>query len=85
MPYIKQKDRTKFEQIVEALKFASPQTPGELNYLFSMIAAGYVASKGLNYQNVNDVVGALEGAKLEIYRRIASPYEDRAIKRNGDL
>ena len=32
-----------------------------------------------------DIKGALEGAKLELYRRIASVYEDQAIIRNGDV
>jgi hypothetical protein len=31
-----------------------------------------------------DVVGALECAKLELYRRLAAPYEDQKIKLNGD-
>jgi hypothetical protein len=38
-----------------------------------------------SYQSINDVLGALEGAKLEFYRRIAAPYEDTKIQENGDV
>jgi len=41
--------------------------------------------KGLSYTFINDCVGALEGAKLELYRRVASPYEDKKIAENGDV
>lgn len=86
MPYIKTDDRARFEQVIEALKFSPPSTPGELNYLFSVISALYLTFKEeARYQHLNDIMGALEGAKLEVYRRIISPYEDRAIKKNGDL
>jgi hypothetical protein len=40
---------------------------------------------GLSYQTINDIVGALEGAKLEFYRRVAVPYEDKKIIENGDV
>jgi hypothetical protein len=30
-------------------------------------------------------MGALEGAKMEMYRRVAAGYEDKAILRNGDV
>jgi hypothetical protein len=38
-----------------------------------------------DYQAINDCLGALEGAKLELYRRVAAPYEDRKIQENGDV
>ena len=31
------------------------------------------------------VIGALECAKLELYRRIAAPYEDTKIQENGEV
>ncbi len=30
-------------------------------------------------------MGALEGSKLEFYRRIAAPYENKKMKENGDV
>jgi hypothetical protein len=32
-----------------------------------------------------EAIGALECCKLEFYRRVAVPYEDRKIKSNGDV
>ncbi len=58
---------------------------GELNYLITMLCKEYWDAHGPAYQTINDIVGALEGAKLEFYRRIAVPYEDTKIKQNGDV
>lgn len=79
MPYIKTQAR------LDLLVGRNPETPGELNYMFTYLANVYMASKGKSYQTINDIVGALEGAKLEFYRRIAIPYEDGKISENGDV
>ena len=63
----------------------TPETAGELNYLFSRLASEYLVHMGLNYQHINDIVGALEGAKLELYRRVAINYEGRKLDKNGDV
>lgn len=41
--------------------------------------------KQKRYSTFNDIIGALEAAKIEFYDRIVRPYEDKAIKRNGDI
>jgi len=82
MPYIKQEDR---ERLANINYREDIETPGELNYLVTLLALTYIRKHGLNYQHINDVVGALEGAKLEFYRRIAAGYEDVKIKENGDV
>ena len=38
-----------------------------------------------NYARFNELIGALESAKLEFYRRIVSSYEDAKIEENGDM
>jgi hypothetical protein len=58
---------------------------GELNYAITCLVRGYLRQNGLRYQQINDVVGALEGAKLEFYRRVVVPYEDRKMLANGDV
>ena len=86
MPYIKQKDREKFGAALRALHNVGPiNNPGELNYIFTMIINQYLVGNGISYQRINDAMGALEGAKLELYRRTATPYEDEKIKQNGDV
>ena len=82
MPYINNDRR-----IVESTEFKDLPTDcaGDLNYLFTKIAHRYLKKKGIRYQYFNDVVGALEGAKLELVRRFVNPYEDEGIERNGDV
>ena len=84
MPYIPQDRRTLLpRRFFDDL----PDEPvaGDLNYLFSIIAKEYLERRGLRYAHLNDVMGALTGAQLETYRRIAGAYEDTAIERNGDM
>lgn len=64
---------------------SDPVTPGELNYLITEYCLGYLERKGTSYTNLNEIVGVLECAKQEFYRRAVSPYEDEKIKENGDI
>lgn len=39
-----------------------------------------------NYESeMGDLLGAIEAAKLEFYRRVAAPYEDKKCMENGDV
>lgn len=58
---------------------------GELNYQFSKLVNDFIAMRGLSYSVINEVIGALECAKLEAYRRVASPYEDKKVVANGEV
>jgi hypothetical protein len=60
-------------------------SPGELNFQFTELAETYRAHHGTSYQTINDILGALEGAKLEAYRRVAAPYENDKIVKNSDV
>ena len=79
MPYIPQSQR-RFSKRLGVVR-----NSGELNYQFTLSINRYLVHNGLSYQSLNDIVGALECAKLEMYRRIASPHEDRKIAENGDV
>lgn len=93
MPYIKRADRIDVNGVVSAAKgvFNGERedrrlhTPGVLNYLITQLCIAYLNCKGKSYQHINDVLGALEGAKQELYRRVASPYEDVKIVANDDV
>jgi len=78
MPYIKQSER-------DFLLDSIPETAGQLNYMISRLIKDYVIRQGLAYQTINDIVGALEGAKVEFQRRVVAPYEDKKILENGDI
>lgn len=82
MPYIKPERRALLNYFIEN---HPPENAGELNYLITELIWKYVSLKGEKYQHYNDVMGALEGAKLELYRRKIAPYEDVKIKENGDV
>lgn len=64
---------------------SSAANVGELNFQITCLARQYIKDNGLQYSSINDVLGALEGAKQEFYRRIAAPYEDIKIGQNGDV
>jgi len=77
MPYIRQELRGYAEQF--------PDTAGELNYAITLLLTGYVSRQPRSYQALNDCLGALEGAKLEFYRRVVVPYEEQKRAENGDV
>jgi hypothetical protein len=81
MPYITQEKRNR-------LLTGDPNAEiyaGDLNFMFSHLISEFINNRTLSYQLINDIVGALEGAKLEFYRRVAAPYEDKKILENGDV
>lgn len=85
MPYIVQERRKELETPVELAPSAYPGSPGELNFEFTGAIVNYIDEVGLNYRTINDVLGALEGAKMEFYRRIVVPYEEKKIAQHGDV
>jgi hypothetical protein len=101
MPYIKNEDIWDWDAVDKGLSnqkqsypardvfkptfICPPNEPGQLNYAITCVLKDYIEMNDLNYQTINDIVGALEGAKLEFYRRVAAPYEDTKIKENGDV
>jgi hypothetical protein len=84
MPYIKKVFRSPMDTHIEELAKLA-QTPGDLNYIISRLASLTLHYEGKSYNVLNALVGALECAKLEMYRRVAAPYEDLKIVENGDV
>ena len=85
MPYIKQEKR---EEILDSIYANLPfeiKCAGDLNYIISYLCNEYLKINEVSYKNLNELIGALECAKLELYRRVAVPYEDVKIKENGDV
>lgn len=58
---------------------------GDLNFAISTMISDYLVRKGLKYENVNSLMGALFCTALEFYARVARPYEDLKIQENGDV
>jgi len=95
MPYIAPEQRKQLDNAIENLVIEivklTDETgklmvagPGIYNYIFSSILAvpyGYKTT----YSKINEAIGILECAKLELYRRVAAPYEDVKLRANGDV
>jgi hypothetical protein len=63
-----------------------PENPSELDYAITRLLNGHLQRKErLAYAELNEAIGALECAKLELYRRKVAPYEDGKIAENGDV
>lgn len=85
MPYIPNERRKALwsESIVDYDN--NIHSAGELNYSLATQLNMYLKHHGEKYSTYNDIIGALECLKLEVYRRLAAKYEDKKIKENGDV
>jgi len=84
MPYITQdaRDRLAADGV--------PENAGELNYAVTRLIDAYLTRAAarevrMRYAHLNEAIGVLECAKLELYRRVAAPYEDEKIEESGDV
>ncbi len=84
MPYIKKEDRPIIDKYIHHLE-GFVKTEGELNYTITRLVSKWIADEGLCYKNINSAIGVIECVKQELYRRVASPYEDTKIVENGDV
>ncbi len=93
MPYIDRFTRMQFdpklEDLLEALSVSHDKetditNPGNLNYTITKIINAWLGHTP-NYAKYNEVIGVLECAKLELYRRKVSEYEDQKCRENGDV
>jgi len=79
MPYIPQSEKKRVDQDNLIT------TAGQFNYALNQLISIYIDQNDFNYQTSNDIIGAMECAKLELYRRLVAPYEDKKIVQNGDV
>jgi hypothetical protein len=80
MPYIPQSRRRELDQGED---FA--ENVGELNYQITKTVQGYLSRVPRKYEAYNSAMGALECAKLELYRRQVAEYEDQKKVLHGDV
>ena len=90
MPYITKEDRSKLDAAIATLaerirEISAPETrAGNLNYSITRMLKMVYGAK-LRYADHNEIVGMLDCAKQEWYRRCTAPYEDEKITANGDV
>jgi len=80
MPYVKPELRAALDAGVK-----QPEDAGELNYAVTMLVLKFLAQGKPSYARYNAAIGALECCKLELYRRLVSPYENAKRAENGDV
>lgn len=87
MPYIARDRREKLDPVIgllqDELNFGG-FSEGELNYVLSRFV-GHYFRKQRRYYTIARVTGVLQNVAQEFYRRMAAPYEDEAIQKNGDI
>jgi hypothetical protein len=81
MPYIHQAQREELEAAGRPIIIDA----GELNYCITKLCNDYVISSSPSYATFNTIIGVLECAKQEFYRRLVAPYEDLKCAKNGDV
>lgn len=84
MPYIDKVRRQIIDPMLKDVK-VEDMGAGELNYTITSLCHRWISRKGLKYINLATVFGVLITALLELYRRIAAPYEDIKIVENGSV
>ena len=92
MTYIKQQYRNDYndlidklvEQLIENGSSNMKPTCGDVNYCLTRIVNS-LCPQPYSYTNINNAIGVLECIKLELYRRVAVPYENLKKTQNGDV
>jgi hypothetical protein len=95
MPYISQDKRHQLDPYIEDLYHClvgmrlddeSTNTEGNLNYLITrLLMKIYGDRDSTRYSQINDAIGMLECCKLELYRKVAAPYENQKEHENGQV
>ena len=83
MPYISKKREQ--ELWGESIGSSDLDSAGDLNYWITDVIMRYTEHKGLSYQTLNDVSGALTECLAEYRRRVISHYEQKKAKINQDV
>ena len=87
MPYIKKMERAMFAKALREVRHSLilDENPGHLNYIITAICDEWLSHHGPCYSKFNEVIGVLECAKQELYRRVVGPYEDYKMEVTGDV
>ena len=79
MPYIKNRER--LDKILDLVP--DSLSGGEINYFITKLLLKNL--REINYAGIVYILGILESVKLEFYRRLATPYEDKKKDEAGDV
>jgi len=89
MPYVPQANRVALDEIVDGLVKRLREIeckPGDCNYVVTrVVLESLKPDTGWTYHSLSDAVRTLKDAATEIERRLLGPYEDVAVRKNGDM
>jgi hypothetical protein len=85
MPYIPFHKREHYKDALQDISEVGIELTGNLNYLITSLCNIYLNESGECYKTYDEIIGAFECAKLEMYRRKVAPYEDQKCQLNGDV
>ena len=85
MPYISRPRREAFAELLAKIKETRIDSAGELNYIVTKLMLEYLKQHGEQYRMQNEVIGAIECAKMEFIRRKLVPLEQDKQAENGDV
>lgn len=93
MPYIPKLDRISLDEEINMLQkgllnlvnFDEARLPGPFNYAVSSLIEKTFLREGVSYAKINAAIGVLECIKLELYRKVAAPYEQKKESENGSV
>ena len=91
MPYIKREFRNELDNSIYNLSCDIRNTDGTgvsreglMNYAISKLIME-VYGPTWSYSSINEIIGVLECAKMEFYRKVAANYEDGKEEENGNV
>jgi hypothetical protein len=88
MPYIKREDRDPIDLAVcDVVRVLSKKgnKVGDLNFAITRLITYWIKKEKLSYTAINSAMGVLDCVSKELYRRVASGYEDVKRIENGDV
>jgi hypothetical protein len=91
MPYIRNELRDVVDYKIDELLYAvdgdveHKDLKGTMNYVVTCLMHSFKPDSGWNYSSISDVRSCLDGVRAEFERRIAGPYEEIALDKNGDI
>lgn len=83
MPYIKQENRTNFDNVLNEI--CEIPSKGDLEYCIFKLMKKYMSTRETKYSNLHDCVYAAIHCGDEFRRRFLDRREDQAIIENGDI
>jgi hypothetical protein len=83
MPYIKNENRTAYDEILDVLTKIS--TKGDLEYCVTKLMKIFMATREFRYSDLHDCVYAVQHSADEFRRLYLDKREDEAREINGDV